>query len=402
MSELTVSDQAQELSELFDLVVERITAPVEGMHRAIADRSLRWTGSTGEPARRMLDATIASVYDAIRLGGSVVGATLSLVAGARDEAISNTPLGRKVQAAVNATWGDELERRGNALRIEMGVRSSSGALVELTPASVTASFPTMTARIVVLVHGLGKTEQCWLEKDHHGGLWDRLAADSSVTPVMVRYNTGRHISDNGAELAELLQRLWDCWPTPIESVSLVGHSMGGLVIRSACQVGKAADHDWVNALEHLVTVATPHLGAPLEKAANIVSWSLRATPESSPLAEFLDARSVGIKDLRFGIIAEAELPEAESVKLIRGMPTDPPPLPGVDHHFVAAVVTNDPAHPVGAVFGDLMVRAASGTGRGRRRQVEATDTKVLGGRRHFDLLHDSEIQDQVIAWLGLG
>jgi hypothetical protein len=149
-------------------------------------------------------------------------------------------------------------------------------------------------------------------------------------------------------------------------------------------------------------VATPHLGAPLEKAANIVSWSLRATPESSPLAEFLDARSVGIKDLRFGIIAEAELPEAESVKLIRGMPTDPPPLPGVDHHFVAAVVTNDPAHPVGAVFGDLMVRAASGTGRGRRRQVEATDTKVLGGRRHFDLLHDSEIQDQVIAWLGLG
>jgi pimeloyl-ACP methyl ester carboxylesterase len=219
---------------------------------------------------------------------------------------------------------------------------------------------------------------------------------------MVRYNTGRHVSDNGAELAELLERLWKAWPTPIESVSLVGHSMGGLVIRSACLLGDAADLDWVNALEHVITVATPHLGAPLEKAANIVSWGLRAMPESRPLAEFLDARSLGIKDLRFGIIAQGDPPDAESPESSRSVQADPPPMPGVDHHFVAAVITNDPAHPVGAMLGDLMVRAASGTGRGRRRQIEATDTQVLGGRRHFDLLHDSEIQDQVIAWLGVG
>jgi pimeloyl-ACP methyl ester carboxylesterase len=219
---------------------------------------------------------------------------------------------------------------------------------------------------------------------------------------MVRYNTGRHISDNGIELARILENLWSAWPVPIESVALVGHSMGGLVVRGACQVGSAADHDWVNALEHVVTVATPHLGAPLEKAAHIVSWGLRTTPESSPLAEFLDARSVGIKDLRFGVIAEQDGSETESNVLFQDSPTDLPPLPGVDHHFVAAVVTANPGHPMGAMIGDLMVRAGSGTGRGRRRRIEATDTQVLGGRRHFDLLHDSGIQDQILEWLGIG
>ena len=34
----------------------------------------------------------------------------------------------------------------------------------------------------------------------------RLARDLGVTPVYVRYNTGRHISENGRSLAELLER----------------------------------------------------------------------------------------------------------------------------------------------------------------------------------------------------
>ena len=392
-------DEIRGLGDLVDLVAERVTTPVEGMHRAIADRSLRWTGSTGEPARRRVDATIASIYDVIRLGGSAAGATIGLIAAARPGAFSGTEFGRKLQAVANATWGDELEKRNNGFRTRMGVRDPSGAPVALTPAGVAAAFPEAESRVAILVHGLGRTEQSWLAKDDRDGLWDRLNIEPSITPVMVRYNSGRHLSDNGAELAGLLEMLWNSWPIPIESMALVGHSMGGLVIRSACHFARAADRDWVNALDHVVTVASPHLGAPLEKAANIVSWGLRATPESSPLAEFLDARSVGIKDLRFGIISEENWYDSGTDASSAGKPTDPSPVPEVDHHFLAAVVTKNPAHPVGAVLGDLMVRAASGTGRGRRRHVEATHTQVLGGRRHFDLLHDPEVQDQVLEWL---
>ncbi len=394
------------LGDLLALAVERVTAPVEGMHRAIADRSLRWTGSAGAPARRVFDATLANAYDAIRATGSALGATVGLGAvftgdGAGPGIFSRSRLGSRVQAAINAAWGDELEQRGNELRIEMGLRNSEGSPIGLSSADLAANLPSATPRLVVLVHGLGQTEACWQRKGSDGpvGLWDRLAADQSVTPVLVRYNSGKHVSENGAELARLLEQLWGCWPTPIEEIALVGNSMGGLVIRSACHIGQSAQHTWVDSVDKVVTLGSPHLGAPLEKAANVASWGLRVTPESRPLADFLDSRSVGIKDLRFGAIVEDDWKGAEPDALLHNTVGNVPPLEGADHHFVAAAITSDPTHPLGVLFGDLMVRAASGTGRGRRRHIEATDVRLLGGRRHFDLLHDPEVLEQVLAWL---
>jgi hypothetical protein len=108
---------------------------------------------------------------------------------------------------------------------------------------------------------------------------------------------------------------------------------------------------------------------------------------------------VGIKDLRFGAIAEDDWKGSAPDDLLRNTVSYVPALEGVNHHFVTAVITSDPAHPVGALVGDLMVRPASGIGQGRRRRIEATEVRVIGGRRHFDLLHDPEVQDQVMGWL---
>jgi len=392
------------LADLLGLAVKRITEPAEGMHRAIADRSLRWTSAAGEPARRALDAVIAATYDAIRATGSAIGVAVgqgATLAGADPLAFSQSRLGSRVQAAINATWGDELEQRGNELSIGMGLRSINGTTVELASTDLAAGFPLATPRVVVLVHGLGQTETCWTRKGMDGpdGLADRLAEDQSVTPVLVRYNSGRHVSENGAELAGLLEQLWQFWPLPIESMALVGNSMGGLVIRSACHIGPAARSGWVDTLDTVVTLASPHLGAPLEKVANVVSWALRVAPESRPLARFLNHRSVGIKDLRFGAIVEDDWRGAEPDTFLRNTVGHLTPLVGVDHHFVAAVITSDPTHPLGALFGDLMVRAGSGTGRGRTRHIQATEVRILGGRRHSSLTHDPEVQDQVLAWL---
>lgn len=383
-----------------------MTQPVEGVHRAIADRSLRWTGSGGAAARRALDTIIAGTYDVIRVSGSAVGTAVGLgstAAGVRREPgpLSETRLGSRVQAGVNAVWGDDLEQRANELRIEMRLRSPEGRSVPLTSGDLAASFRSARPRVVVLVHGLGQTESCWLGKGNKRpvGFWDRLKADRSWTAVMVRYNSGRHVSENGAELARLLEQLSLAWPVPIETMALVGASMGGLVIRSACHVGFAAESKWVEAVAQLVTLASPHLGAPLEKAANLVSWGLRFAPESRPIADFLNSRSVGIKDLRFGAIVEDDWRDAEPDAFLPNPIGSLPPLEGIDHHFVAAVITSDPTHPLGALVGDLMVRSGSGTGRGRRRLVEAKEVRVLGGRRHSDLLHDLEVQDQVMTWL---
>jgi pimeloyl-ACP methyl ester carboxylesterase len=401
-------NEVRGLGDLLALTVERVTAPVEGMHRAIADRSLGWTRWTGVPAGRMYDTLAGKAYEAIRLTGSMLGAAVELgarIAGGSGDlrVFSRSRMGSQAQAAVNAVWGDELERTRNELRIEMGLRDLRGNPIDVDSADPAGGVPSTTPRVAVLVHGLGQTERCWVGKgtslETVVGLADRIAADHTFTPVLVRYNSGRHVSENGAELAALLEQLWRSWPIPIEGMALVGHSMGGLVIRSACHVGQVAGHEWVNKVGEVVTVASPHLGAPLEKAINILSWGLKISPETRALADFLNARSVGIKDLRFGAIVEDDWRDAEPDALLHNTVDTVPTLPGAAHHFVAAVVTSDPAHPVGVLLGDLMVRAASGTGRGRRRSIEATHIRVLGGRRHFDLLRDREVIDQVLTWL---
>jgi pimeloyl-ACP methyl ester carboxylesterase len=400
--ESEVTNELGGLGDLVGLVVDRLIAPVEGVHRAVAGRGLRWIGVGSTQTGRRVDAAIATFYDAIRLTGSAFGATVGLgamMAVKRSQPVSGSRLGSRFQAAINATWGDELEQQGNDLRIEMGLRDREGKPVRVAPDDLAAGFPSATSRVVVLVHGLGRTERCWLDKGEQAGLWERLAADPTLTPVMIRYNSGRHISENGADMALLVDQLWRSWPTPVESISLVGHSMGGLVIRSACHVGQAAHQTWVDTVDKVITVGTPHLGAPLEKMANVVSWGLRVTPESRSLADFLDHRSVGIKDLRFGAIAEDDWKGSSPDDLLRNTVSYVPALEGVNHHFVTAVITSDPAHPVGALVGDLMVRPASGIGQGRRRRIEATEVRVIGGRRHFDLLHDPEVQDQVMGWL---
>jgi len=149
----------------------------------------------------------------------------------------------------------------------------------------------------------------------------------------------------------------------------------------------------------VVTVGAPHLGAPIEKGTNLISWALGHLPESRPLGEFVDRRSVGIKDLRFGAIREEDWKGFDPDALLRDVVGDSPPPEGVQHHFIAGVITADPNHPLGVLVGDLIVRVGSGTGRSRRRRIEATNVRVFGGRRHFDLLHDAVVHDQVRSWL---
>jgi len=229
---------------------------------------------------------------------------------------------------------------------------------------------TPTGRLVVLIHGLMATEQCWV------GVEEALRGHPGLTAVPVRYDTGRSIADSGLELAELLESTCADWPVPVESIALVGHSMGGLVARRATEAGTTAEHRWMAALTDVVTLGTPHHGAPLEKAAALATGALRVAEVTRPLADFLDTRSSGIKDLRFG--------------------TDAPVPAGVQHHFVAGVVTADPKHPFGVVMGDLMVRERSATDDAG--PVPA-NVVVLGGKRHFDLLGDADVIDHLLGWL---
>ncbi|MEA1903223.1 MAG: alpha/beta fold hydrolase [Actinomycetota bacterium] len=404
--EPTAVDDWRGLGDLLSLATERLTTPVEGMHRAIADRWLGLAGSSADPVRRVYHAFTTPIYKSVRLTGAVLGKALgwgARAAATRTEVprLWHSHVGSHVQSVTNALWGDELERRQSALRVELGLRNTEGLPVGLNPQALAEAFPESTTRLVVLLHGLGETESCWQRLPDVGGpagLASLLEADGH-TPLLVRYNTGRHVSDNGTTLAAFIEEVVGAWPVPVEEVSLVGHSMGGLVARSALHAGRSFGHSWTRVSRHIVTLASPHLGSPIEKGVNVVSWGLNIAPESRPLADLVDQRSDGIKDLRFGAITKDDWQDTDPDTVLDDNVGEAPALDGVEQHFVAGVITDETTHPVGVLLGDLVVRAGSATGRGRRRQIDPTDVHILGGLNHVDLLHDPAVHTQVRAWL---
>jgi pimeloyl-ACP methyl ester carboxylesterase len=210
-------------------------------------------------------------------------------------------------------------------------------------------------------------------------------------------------------------QLHGAWPVAVESIGLVGHSMGGLVARSAAHRGGERGAAWVPRLGTLVTLGSPHLGAPLEKAVHVGDRALRAVPETAALARPLATRSLGIKDLRYGAIVEADWSGHDPDELLCDRCTDPAPLPHVAHHWLGTTVTTDPGHPAGWLLGDGMVRAASaagpargGEGRRLRGSVASggasgrtppAETALLGGITHLRQVHDPGIYPLLARWL---
>lgn len=405
----TAVDDWSALGDFLSLTTERLSVPVEGIHHAIAERWFGLAGSRGTAARRSYQAYTTGIYESVRIAGLALGTAVGWGAAVARRSNRVRPLwsssgGSGLQAVANAVWGDELDRRRSGLRIEMGLRDSRGSSIILDSEGLAGAFPEPRARLAVLLHGLGETERCWQGQSDEGvtaaGIADLLSADGFI-PLLVRYNTGRHVSENGAELALLLEKVVSVWPVVIEEISLIGNSMGGLVARSAVDAGRSGGHRWADIAKHVVALGSPHLGSPLEKGANLISWGLRFVPESRPLGEFINGRSAGIKDLRFGAIREDDWNEEDPDALLTDLVGEAPRWEGVEQHFIAGVVTADPTHPIGVLLGDLIVRVGSGIGRGRRR-IEATDIRVVGRRRHFDLLRDPIVQEQVRDWLGVG
>ena len=347
------------IGRAFALGVERVVDPVEGMHTAIARRWFGAVGPAGRRVQRPYETVTRLVYGSVRLGASVLGA-------GTDRALKVEPATHDaVQSWTNGLFGDGLGRHEARLATSMS-------------ASAPESEP-LTGRLVVLVHGLGRTESCWTGHESGSGLAQSLAAHPDLTAVSIRYNTGLPVADNGAQLACLLEELVSGWPVPVESVALVGHSMGGLVIGAACASGQRDGQNWVERISDVVAIATPFRGAPLEKLVTTVVRGLNLAATTQPLADFFDGRSGGIKDLGFAKEEPSTLD-----------------LPKARLHLIAGVATSNPRHLMGSVIGDWMVRPSSST---RPRGIQADSKVVLGGVTHFDILDNPTVIKQVMAWL---
>ena len=385
-----------------------VTDVVEAMHRRIARLPGRGSADTAR-TEGITGLVYRSIRGITRAVGAGVDAAFSLLPAAADAAGEPGRQREALVAALNGVFGDHLAATGNPLATPMALRRDGRALV-IERAALAAALPGASDRALLLVHGLCMNDLQWSREqgDEHGR--DRhdhgaaLARDLGFAPLYLHYNSGLHISHNGRALAELLERLLAEWPGRLRQLVLLGHSMGGLVARSAIAQAEAAGMQWTARLGALVCLGTPHHGAALERAGHGLDTVLSATPYAAPLARLGKARSAGITDLRHGWVMDAQWAGRDRfAPLSKARQVASPPLPARVRCFAAAAALGAAGGVPQRLLGDGLVSVDSALGRHRdpRRTLGfAADHQWLGhGIDHLQLLDHGELYPQLVRWL---
>ena len=299
------ADDLRGVSKLAIDATTGITDLVEAMHRNIA----RIPGITPSLEDGRTNGLTGFVYRTVRGVTQVVGggidAALALAAPMFGN-LTDVPARDAVQAALNGVLGDHLVATNNPLAIPMQFRQNGEALT-LTNEALASAIPNATGKVLVLIHGQCMNDRQWSMARPDGTMHDHgaeLQKDLGYTPVYLRYNTGLHVASNGKAFAAALDQLIAAWPVKVKELSIVAHSMGGLVTRSACHYAGENALVWPKYLKQIVFLGTPHQGAPLERGGHWIDIILGATPYASPFAKLGKVRSTGITDLRYGSVVE--------------------------------------------------------------------------------------------------
>lgn len=373
---------------MFD-AVGGATGVVERMHATIQRRPLPFGRVTDVPA----SGITGLVYRSLRGSTQLIGTGLDALLGAAARRLQqgDRTNGREALVAiVNGVYGDYLAATSNPLAIGMSLRHA-GRLVDVRdpfPSLAAAGAAVPTRRIVVLVHGLCMNDLSWQRGGHDPGV--ALAGELGRSVLCLRYSSGLRIGDNGRQFSDLLEQLVGHWPVPVEELAIVGHSMGGLVARSACHHAAQSGARWATSLKTLIFLGTPHLGAPLERGGRWLETALGLSPYSAPLARAGKRRSAGIKDLRDGNVTR----DGRHV-----------PLPhGVDCYAAAATLARARSVLADRLVGDGLVPLNSALGRHRDRsralRIPKSNQWIGYGMGHLDLLHRPEVHAQLRTWLG--
>jgi pimeloyl-ACP methyl ester carboxylesterase len=399
-------DEVRALNRLAFEELASFVGAIGTVQRGVAERAFGAAGWGAKPAHFLYRGITGAVYSGLRGGVRALGRgadrTLQRLDTGDGRRLSSTPAGSFAIAVLDGLIGDALEEEGSDLAEPMAVRVDGRVVAPERPALADA-FPAATPRMVVFVHGLMGTELGWRWFGGRSGesYGDRLVRDIGATAVYVRYNTGRHVSENGQSLCELLEEVVGAWPVEVEQVALVGHSMGGLVSRSACHRGTEDGAEWVSRVRHVVSLGTPHMGAPMAQAVHYTSAGLSALPETQPLGSFLRRRSGGIRDLTQGSLVDEDWRDRDLDALRLAACREVPLLDSATHHFVAATITRSAGHPLGRLVGDWLVLEPSASGRSRTRRIpfRVEDGAHLGGTNHIALLNHPAVYERLRAWL---
>ena len=376
---------------------DTVAAEVQNMHFAISSLSfnaLNQVPVVNVPAqwvRTVHDAITHGVYASVRQGS---GAALGAAAVAEGWLVkADAPLSgaqRKGRSALNGVFGDALAQAGNALAVRMSLHRH-GHEVELNREALDSLRP----RLVVFLHGLACDENSWnvqaenqtssyasmLEREFSGG---DAHQGSAISTISLRYNTGMAVDDSAAAFSSLMERLVQLAPARLRELTLVGHSMGGLVARRACAMATEAEASWQRRVGSVICLGTPNQGSGWEKLGHLAATALSVSSVTQPLARLANTRSQGIQDLRSGLLHK---PRVESGR--------EPPL-----RLVTGSLSSDTSSAwgklAGAVLGDGLVAQTSAADDGLSGNVERLHLPGVG---HMALLHHPLVYAALRGWL---
>ncbi|MEQ3639503.1 MAG: hypothetical protein ABNH03_07045 [Alteromonas sp.] len=399
--------QAQEANRLIADAVIQLTLIIETMHNRI--NPLNWLSPSTQESNQTLSSGITGmVYDSIRGITSEVSKRISVPLSALNDSLNNRGGGNlkdnvagsdsvngnvseaarlssthspppssikpTLLSAINGVIGDYLHTQQSPLSIAMTFRQH-GNDIELN--ALARHIAESKGKLLIMVHGLCMNDVQWRQSEHDHGY--HLANDLSYTTAYLHYNTGRHIYQNGMELNALLGKLTTQFGL-LQSqhsldISVVAHSMGGLVTRSAIYYAKAAISEataiteaaeekaqWAEYLQKIVFLGTPHHGAPLEKAGNWVDLFLGMHHFTAPLTRITQIRSAGIADLRHGYIVESDTHSERRFDFVNDQ-RKPIPLPDGVACFAVATTTSASPNAINKhLVGDGLVPLNSALG----------------------------------------
>ena len=377
-----------------------LTDLVEAVHARIAS-----VPGLPAPADGRTRGITGLVYKTVRGVTRAVGGSVDTLLGALAPVLGErtglpSPEREAVLAALNGVLGDHLARTANPLAIRMAFRRGGRALT-LQRDALADALPDAGEKLLVLIHGLCMNDLQWRRANGHDH-GEALAAALGFTPVYLHYDSGLHVSTNGRALAAQLEQLLAQWPRPIARFAIVGHSMGGLVARSALHYGRAAKLHWADRLDDLACLGTPHHGAPLERAGQGVDMLLGATPYAGPLARLAKLRSAGITDLRHGNVVDEDWIAGDRFEgaADRRLAV---PLPAGPRCFAIAGTWAREGDLKDKLLGDGLVPVASALGKHRlaRRTLKfAPDRqRVFEQTSHMQLLSSADVFEQLRSWL---
>lgn len=305
-----------------------------------------------------------------------------------------TPMMHFIANALNGVLGDHMLQSQNPLALPMVMYDRYGQLQR----------GELSGRVVILIHGLCMNHLSWAPGESSGLGEHILYHQQQANVLYLNYNTGRRISSNGRSFSNLLEKLISNNPR-ITEIDLIGHSMGGLVSRSALFYGKQSTCKWIDYVENLVCIGSPHQGAVLERLGFMLQEKVGKIPFASVLAQLGNLRSAGIIDLRHGSVRDDDW---EHLEARIGQMDDcrkPAPLPSrIKTYLIAGTLERESSSSKTLeAIGDYLVSVKSALGDHPhpqfRLKVPEDHKAVFYGLNHMEIQYHPKVREQIIAWV---